>query len=171
MIITLDYIKRNYPILDYVNEVEMKPYVVMAEDVYVLPLLGSKLFNLVSSTASLTPSETELRDYYVRPVVLQWSIYLYGRDCNFKFTNRGISKQTSDNSTYADLDEVIYKANGQKDIAESYSNRLLKFIKENEIALNISSCEEGPAKTAFNFGGIYVPTDRPYVVNTRKNNL
>ena len=133
MIITLDYIKRNYPLLDYVNEVEMKPYVVMAEDVYVLPLLGSKLFNLISSTTSLTPIETELRDVYVKPVVLQWSIYLYGRDVNYKFTNRGVSKQTSDNSTYADLDEVIYKANGQKDIAESYSNRLLKYIKENEL--------------------------------------
>jgi hypothetical protein len=173
ILISLDYIKKSYPILNYVEESEIMPYVKMAQDTYVDNLIGSYLMDRLTGTASLSTTETELKDYYVKPTLLHYTIYLYGRDINFKFTNRGISKQFTDNSDYAELDEVIYKANGQKDVAENYGNRLLKFISENKnnLGLNEISYSDGPAKTSFNFGGIYVPTDRPKTYSSRQNDI
>ena len=173
ILISLDYIKKSYPILNYVEESEIMPYVKMAQDTYLDNILGSYLINKLTGTASLTPIETELKDYYVKPTLLHYTIYLYGRDINFKFTNRGISKQFTDNSDYAELDEVVYKANGQKDVAENYGNRLLKFINENknDLGLNGLSNNDAPAKSAFNYGGIYVPTSRPKTYSSRQNDI
>jgi hypothetical protein len=154
-------------------EADIMPYVQMGQDMYVEPKLGTFLTEKLTGTAFLSTIETELKNYYVKPLLLHSTIYLYGRDCNFKFTNRGVNKQFSDTSTPADLDEIIFKTNGQKDILENYTNRLLRYIDENRTSLGLNgvSCDDGPAKNSFNFGGIYVPTDRPRVYNTRNNEI
>lgn len=163
LLISLDYIKQNFPILDYVSESDIMPYVKTAQQVYVEFLIGSSLLIKLTSNDVLTTLEEILKNDYVKPVLMHYTIYLYGRDTNFKFTNRGITKQFSDNSTSADLEEVIYKSNIQKDIAESYGNRVLKFIEKNKMG----DCGiEGPAKTSFSGGGLYIPTYSPKIYNT-----
>lgn len=171
--ISTDYIKSNFPILDYVKDGDIQPWVRSAQETYLRQYLGDPVYRRIveaGPTGELNEKEQELLDYYIKPTLMWWSIYLYGRFCNFKFTNKGISKQNSEFSEPAEFREITYAASGIKDIAESYSQQLITFLSYNKDVFDYP-CENGdkkPVHTSFNFGGIYVPQDHVTVVDTRR---
>ena len=107
--IDVKFLKDNSPILQYVNSDELSVYVRPAQDVYIQKALGSKLYySLMNkiSTGSLQQFEIDLITKYIQPALVWWSTHEFALYANYKFTNKSISKQNSDNSEPSDLNEV-----------------------------------------------------------------
>ena len=142
-LIDIEYIINNTPVLSYLTQNELFPYVKKAQEIYLEQKIGDYLYNLYQITDfnDLTPIHQNFLVYYIKPVLSAWTIYLYGKTTNFKFTNRGLSKQSSDYSQPIDLQEVIYLNDNYRDDAEGYTRRMVDYMGENSEALGIKKCE------------------------------
>lgn len=129
--LTVKNLKDNSPILSYVNEDELQVYIRPAQDIYIQRGLGTKMYyNLMSkvATQTLIPIEVELITQYIQPALVWWATHEFALYANYKFTNKSISKQNSDNSTPSDLSEVNYVTTNIRNKAEYFSERLTKHL-------------------------------------------
>jgi hypothetical protein len=132
--ITTKYIKDNTPVLGYVNDDELRTFIRPAQDVYISRVLGTNLYdtlenNIINNT--LTADQVDLLRTYIQPALQYWVIYEYILWSNYKFTNKAVSKQNSDNSNPSDLREVNYLKDSIRNWAEYYNQLTTNFLKDN----------------------------------------
>jgi hypothetical protein len=167
--IDVKFLKDNSPILQYVNEDELQVYIRPAQDVYIQKALGSKLYySLMNkiSTGSLQQFEIDLITKYIQPSLVWWSTHEFALYANYKFTNKAISKQNSDNSEPSDLNEVNYLTTNIRNKAQYFTERLTRhlmgetttFPEYLEVLDNVF--ENIPSSRDNFFWGIYVPGGR-----------
>lgn len=167
--IDVKFLKDNSPILQYVNEDELQVYIRPAQDVYIQKALGSKLYYSLMdkiSTGSLQQFEIDLITKYIQPSLVWWSTHEFALYANYKFTNKAISKQNSDNSEPSDLNEVNYLTTNIRNKAQYFTERLTRhlmgetttFPEYLEVLDNVF--ENIPSSRDNFFWGIYVPGGR-----------
>jgi len=167
--IDVQFLKDNSPILQYVNSDELQVYIRPAQDVYIQKALGSKLYYSLMdkiSTGSLQQFEIDLITKYIQPSLVWWSTHEFALYANYKFTNKAISKQNSDNSEPSDLNEVNYLTTNIRNKAQYFTERLTRhlmgetttFPEYLEVLDNVF--ENIPSSRDNFFWGIYVPGGR-----------
>lgn len=132
--IEVKYLKDNSPILQYVNDDELSVYIRPAQDIYIQKALGTKLYYGLmerNTTVTLNMDEVELIARYIQPALVWWTTMEFALYANYKFTNKAISKQNSDNSEPSELVEVNYLTSSIRDKAEYYTERLTRHLMEN----------------------------------------
>jgi hypothetical protein len=115
----------------------IRPTVRLAQEMYILPLLGTGLYNKVTSLISGSPTVTLsgtygtlLRDY-IQPC-LQWYVISESAiPISLRMTNKNIVKKNSDNSTAADLSEILTIKDEARNKAEWYGQRMVAFVRAN----------------------------------------
>lgn len=133
--IDLDYIKQTTIINDNVDDDLLKHSIVEVQDIYIKPILGTRLYDKLISdidAQSVTGVYQTLINDYISKAIRQWIIHEVTIDLNYKYTNKAISKQSSDNSESIDTSDVIYLRNQRRNKAEFYSNRITEYLCENE---------------------------------------
>lgn len=166
--ITTKYIKDNTPVLGYVNDDELRTFIRPAQDVYIARLLGTNLYealenNIINNT--LTSPQIQLLRQYIQPALQYWVIYEYILWSNYKFTNKAVSKQNSDNSNPSDLREVNYLKDSVRSWAEYYNQLTTDWLKDNPnlypeyLAGGMGFSNKYPKSDNY-FFGMYIPNQR-----------
>lgn len=164
LLITADYYKRNSVINLNVDEELIHPQIIKAQNMNIERILGSNLFNTILSQVQVSivePRIVTLLEDYIQPCLVEWVTYIALPYYNYKFTNKSVSKKSSDNSTPSELNEINFLRQDIRDDAEYLSDRLTKYLKTNrttytEYDTNNSDYDDiKPVKNNF-FSGIYL---------------
>ena len=165
LLMTADYYKRNSAVNLNVDAELIIPHIKKAQNMWIEKILGTNLFDVVVSEIQAgsvsSRIETLLKDY-IQPVLVEYTTYVALPYLNYKITNKAISKKFSDNSDYAELNEMNYLKSAVRNDAEYLANRLTKFLQADsgqtypEYFEGIDSCDKiAPSRKNF-FGGIYL---------------
>lgn len=107
------------------------PTIKEAQNIYILPLLGTNLYNdLVTNVSANTLSSayiTLLNDY-IAPCLVKYSVYECILPLSYKFQNKNIGKKSSDFSQQADINDLRYLLDFTKSRAEWYAERVSRFL-------------------------------------------
>jgi hypothetical protein len=167
--ITVKYLKDNSPVLQYVNEDELSVYIRPAQDVYIQKALGTKLYYTLMekvSNQSLNSNDIDLLTKYIQPSLVWWTTHEFALYANYKFTNKALSKQSSDNSEPSELNEVNYVTTSLRQKAQYFTDRLTKHLMgmtnvfPEYLELIDNTFENIPSSRDNYFWGIYVPGGR-----------
>lgn len=111
------------------------PTIKEAQNIYILPLLGTNLYNdLVFNVSGNTLSSeyiTLLNDY-IAPCLVKYSVYECILPLSFKFQNKNIGIKSSEFSQQANMDDVRYLLDFTKSRAEWYAERVSRFLLANQ---------------------------------------
>lgn len=108
--------------------------IAFAQDLYLMPLLGSDLYNEISlqvSGSSLTTANQNLVDNYIKPTLASYTIYELSDFLVFKFTNKSIEKQKSDTSDPISLNELNHLKGKLLMRSQHFGEKLSKFLQGN----------------------------------------
>lgn len=167
--ITVKYLKDNSPVLAYVNEDELSVYIRPAQDVYIQKALGTKLYYGLMEKVdnqSLNSNDLDLLTKYIQPALVWWTTMEFALYANYKFTNKALSKQNSDNSEPSELNEVNYVTTSLRQKAQYFTDRLTKHLMGNTVTfpeyleMIDNTFENIPSSRQNYFWGIYVPGGR-----------
>lgn len=127
------YIKDTSVIDENVDVKVIRDMIEVAQDLHILPLLGTGLYDELSTQINadtLTSDNTTLMGYVVK--ALKWWVLYEGIDhFTFKITNKSLLKPTDENSVTASLQELQRIKADFRNKAELYSQRTTDFLREN----------------------------------------
>lgn len=167
------YLRDNSIINDNVDGKVLEPLIRMTQDKVIQNTLGTplyeKMIQLVDDANPSLPSPTPITgDYkilledYIIPTLVQYVVYEAIPFLNFKFRNKAISKQGSDNSTPADLTELSYIRDNVLSTAQFYAERMTVYLCRNsnlfpEYHAPTTDLSPDPNNS---FNGIHIPRKR-----------
>lgn len=134
LFVSTQYIKDNSPVIDYVSDDELQPFIKIAQDTAIQKVMGTNLFKDLQNKIlldTLNSDEETLMNEYVQPATVHCTVYEYLLYSHYKFTNKGITKQNSTDSTSADLNEVNFVRDDVRNKAEYFKDRLSKHLLAN----------------------------------------
>lgn len=106
-----------------------------AQDIHIIPILGTALSNEVLTqidNSTLTTANTTLLDNYITLALVWWTLYEGVDVFTYKFRNKGILRETSEVTQTISLEEVKRLMDSFRNKAEYYSERVTKFLLENQ---------------------------------------
>ena len=106
----------------------------MCQDIYVQPKLGTTLFDELKSQIianTLTTANQTLLDDYIQPCLRYWIESEAPTAISYKFLNKGLMQQSSENASTSSLDEINFISQKYRDKAEWYTERMIRFLCEN----------------------------------------
>lgn len=131
LIITEKYLKEVSVINDNTDMKILTPSILDAQDLYMVPLLGSDLFNeLITQVNSqtVTALNQTLLDNYVLPCLVKYTLYESTPAFKYKYMNKGIMVRNSENSSNADLQEIQYMMDWWRNKGQEFAERCTKFL-------------------------------------------
>jgi hypothetical protein len=162
LLITPAFLKANSRFDANVTDVVLRDCIRTAEDIYLMPKLGSQLCQAVSDKVennTLSGTYETLLEDYISPALLKYAHYEYLCQ-TFKIKNKGNVKENSANSVPADKDDIFVNKSHILDTAEFYSGLLINYLVENSSSfpeyysyVNISDIP--PATKAWSSGIVY----------------
>lgn len=132
--ISESYLKENTVIDDNVDMKLLNPTLRMVQERYVLPILGTALYNKLTtdiSGSTLSGSYKTLMDDYILPTMTWYVMVESPIPLGFRFMNKGVMRKNSENSQPADISDLQFNMDKAKDNAEYYSMRLYKYLNAN----------------------------------------
>lgn len=132
------YLKDNTAFNNAVDVTELLPHILIAQDIYIQPVLGSKLYNRLKSQVeleyttpgTLTSDEIDLLKL-IRPALAH---YTYSRALPFiyaKTRSKGIMKGETETAKSTEFDEMKYLKDDAMNTAEFYTQRIQDYLCEN----------------------------------------
>jgi len=106
-----------------------------AQDINIHPILGTGLYNELKTqvnAGTVTALNVTLLDDYIKWALIYWTLYQGVDIFTYKIRNKGIYKQSSENSTSLDLEETRRLMDAFRNKAEWYSERITKYLLENQ---------------------------------------
>ena len=135
LLISPDYLVSNSPINENVEQKLLAKCIRTAEDKYLMPIVGSNLYttiiNMISGGTMPAGDYKNLLDLYVSPALVEYSTLEFITFNSFKIRNKGVQRQTGENSETVAPADLSYLSQSVRDSAEFYSNRLIQFLKAN----------------------------------------
>lgn len=162
--ISQDYFLANTPVEKNVDWDKIAPYVIQSQQLYLQQSIGGTGLNALSEgikNNTLTPDEQELMRAYIQPLVTQYAFWLALPFINYKATNKALSKESSEYSQAADLDEMKYLRSSVRDASEFYQRRLVKYLADHPGKFywydHPDALDDLPKTIQSYFGGVYLP--------------
>jgi hypothetical protein len=117
-----------------VDEKLVLPEIKTAQDMYILPALGSALYNelqtAVDANAYTNLQNTLLNDY-IADCLIYYVLSELPSGLSFQFYNKGLIRKTGENQETPSMQDMIDVANRYRARAEFYKQRLIKYLKQN----------------------------------------
>jgi hypothetical protein len=128
-------IKKDTALGGSVDDNVIMPYILLAQDMFILPILGTDLDAKLKSDiqgSSLTGAYKTLVETYIQPSLVQFAFAELAPFLRLRFVNNAVvimgATDQSDSATYEDIKPLIDRA---KDAAEFYRQRLIDYIRNN----------------------------------------
>ena len=167
LFVTADYIRDNTVIQGNVSTELIEPFIVTAQNVRIESIIGTGLFNdlitnIIANT--ITGNNKILLDDYIQPCLKEWVVYAALPFINYKLTNKAVSTKDSENSTSAELSEVIYLRTDVRNTAEYMSQRVTDYLKANPTLFPLyqnsgTGCDTIRPNSSNYFNGIFLEDD------------
>ncbi len=127
--------------LSYVDEnMDVKlirPVIVEAQELRILPLIGTGLYDELSTQvltpASITALNATLLNL-IRKSLRYWTLFEGVDSFTFKFKNRSIVKQNAENTTTIETNDVVRLKEQFRDKAQIFDERITRYLIENSAA-------------------------------------
>lgn len=136
LIITEEYLKATTPMGDHVDMKVLTPVIEWVQDIYIRPLLGQDLFDLLilqsTPTTTLTAANSTLLNDYVLKIARHYIMSEAVRTLKYRYTNGGVMITTSANGTAIPETEMEKIIDDWKSKAEAYANMMIRYIWENQ---------------------------------------
>ena len=116
-----------------VDEKLVLPEIKTAQDIYILPALGSALYNRLQDgiqNCTLNPDENALLDNYIADTLVHYVLSELPMGLSYQFYNKGLLRKGGENTENPSMQDMIDVANRYKARAEFYKQRLIKYLKE-----------------------------------------
>lgn len=117
-----------------VDEKLVLPEIKTAQDMYILPALGSALYNELQTAVeanSFTALQTALLDDYIVDCLIYYVMSELPQGLSYQFYNKGLIRKTGENQESPSMQDMIDVANRYRARAEFYKQRLIKYLKQN----------------------------------------
>ena len=140
-------LKKDSAIGGSVEDDLIMPYILLAQDMNILPILGTDLDAKLKSDiqgGSLTGAYKTLVEDYIQPALVQFSFVSLVPYLRLRFVNNAVvvmgATEQSSSATYEDLEPVM---NTATDAAEFYRQRCIDYLRNNESAFPEYSTNSG----------------------------
>ena len=133
LFISVDTIKDRTGLHNNVDEKLILPEIKAAQDIYILPALGSALYNRLQAgiqANDLTQAEITLLNDYIVDTLVNFVLSELPQGLSFQYYNKGLLRKTGDNFESPSMQDMIDVANRYKGRAEFYKQRLIKYLKQ-----------------------------------------
>ena len=117
-----------------VDEKLILPEIKTAQDMYILPALGSTLYNKLQSAingSTLNADETILLNNYIADCLIYYVMSELPMGLSYQFYNKGLLRKSGDNTENPSMQDMIDVANRYRTRAEFYKQRLIKYLRQN----------------------------------------
>lgn len=134
LFISVDTIKDRTGLHNNVDDKLILPEIKAAQDIYILPCLGSNLYNRLQQGINdddLNPDEVILLDNYVVDTLVNYVLSELPQGLSYQYYNKGLLRKTGDNFESPSMQDMIDIANRFKSRAEFYKQRLIMYLKQN----------------------------------------
>ena len=135
LFISETFLKDNTLLHENIDFKYLRPVVLMCQDIHIQHKIGTTLYNELKTqitNSTLTAANLTLLEDYIQPSLLYWVQAEAPTAISYKFLNKGLHQQNSENSSNASLDEINFISKRYKDKAEWYTERLVTLLLENE---------------------------------------
>ena len=140
-------LKKDSAIGGSVEDDLIMPYILLAQDMNILPILGTDLDAKLKSDiqgGSLTCAYKTLVEDYIQPALVQFSFVSLVPYLRLRFVNNAVvvmgATEQSSSATYEDLEPVM---NTATDAAEFYRQRCIDYLRNNESSFPEYSTNSG----------------------------
>jgi hypothetical protein len=133
LFISVKTIKERTGLHANVDEKLILPEILTAQDMYILPALGTGLYNRLQDGIdgnNLTAAETDLLDSYITNCLVYYVMSELPMGLSYQFYNKGVVRKSSENTDMPSAQDMIDVANRYKARAEFYKQRLVKFLRQ-----------------------------------------
>lgn len=134
LLITTEDIAKFTALNGNVDKDKFIQFVKIAQDIHVQNYLGTDLFEKIQAdiiASTLTGDYLNLVTKYIKPTLIHFSMMEYLPFSAYTIANKGVYKHGSENSQNAEKLEVDFLIEKERDIAEHYSTRLVKYLCNN----------------------------------------
>ena len=128
-------IKKDTALGGSVDDNIIMPYILLAQDMFILPVLGTDLDAKLKSdiqAGSLAGDYKTLVETYIQPALVQFAFQELAPFLRLRFVNNAIvimcATDQSDSASYEDIKPLIDRS---KDAGEFYRQRLIDYIRNN----------------------------------------
>jgi hypothetical protein len=134
LFISVDTIKDRSGLHLNVDEKLVKGEIKAVQDMYILPALGSALYDRLQAgiTANnLTQLEVTLLNDYIVDTLVNFTLAELPQGLSFQFYNKGLLRKGGENFENPSMQDMIDIANRYRARAEFYKQRLIKYLRQN----------------------------------------
>ena len=139
LFITVNLIKERTHLHANVDDKVVLPFIKVAQDMYIEPVLGTPLFNKIIDLIDAGTIVTEgggkyktLMDRYIIDCMIWRTMQLLPVPLTMQFYNKGVKVKDGDNDSSPSMSELADISNEYRTTAEHYENRLRRYlIKDN----------------------------------------
>lgn len=131
--INVNTIKERSALHSNVDDKLILPEILTAQDMYILPSLGSALYDRLQDgidNNNLTADEVDLLDNFITNALVYYTLSELPVGLSYQFYNKGLIRKTSDNTDTPNMQDLIDVANRYRTRAEFYTQRLIKHLKQ-----------------------------------------
>jgi hypothetical protein len=134
LFISTDRLKRDSALGGSVDDNLLLPYILMAQDRYILPILGTDLQNKLISDiqgSSLTGNYLTLLQTYIQPALVQFAFATVLPFLRLRMVNNAVVTMSSEQGGTVSHDELKPLINASMDQGEFYRERLIDYLRGN----------------------------------------
>ena len=157
LFISATRLKKDTALGGSVDDNLIMPYILLAQDMNILPVLGTDLYEAIKTkinAGTLTGDYKTLMETYIQPALVQFSFSQLAPYLRLRFVNNAVvvmgATEQSSSATYDDIKPLMDTAT---DAAQFYRQRLIDYLRNNS-----SSFTEYTSNT----GSDLDPTTRNY---------
>lgn len=117
-----------------INYTQIRPTIIKCQEMYIQPIIGSDLYADLSAkiiAGTIAGNDQVLLEDKIQPALIQWMLYEMPLTLSFKYQNKNMFRRSSTESTSMNMDELKYLMDKIKNDAEWYSERIIKYLQEN----------------------------------------
>jgi len=134
LLIDEQYIKDNSAIDENVDVKLLLDAIWTSQREHIKPLLGTDLFDDIiakADAATLAGNDLILVDTYIAPTLLKWVIFEMTLVLSYKYRNKGVMQQNSDNSTSTGSADLRTLLDHWRHKAEMFANDTVQYLRAN----------------------------------------
>lgn len=130
-------LKERTPIHDNTDPKLLYPTIKTVQDMYILPILGSALYNKLQTliaadaTGATWPAAYKtLLDIYIVDALIWYVLYELPTDLSYQFWNRGVMRKAGLDTDMPTMSDLLDIGNRNKNKAEFYAGRLKAYLRQ-----------------------------------------
>lgn len=129
-------VKKRTGISDYIAGEQITPAIKLAQDMHILPALGSGLYNRLQEGLrdnNLTTTERNLINFYITDPLAWYTISHLTTMISYQFFAKGVLQKTAEESNAPSKGELELIKREYQSTGEFYRQRLIDYLRENYI--------------------------------------